>query len=174
MDMHILRAGRDPVQTILLAFCFLLLGCSAAQGSTEVQGFFERIEADGGPAWMEAEGDAFVARLPRSSQVTLAELSTEHSNPGVRLFGLAWLYRLNLEQRADSAAAALVLRGDDLTGLAWTWMHSSDPALLGRRLDGIKRELRLRIPSMTPEERTRADKILCDGQSECAYGQGAR
>lgn len=173
MDKPRLACQGNPVQTALLAFCFLFLGCSAAHGSTEVQRFFEQAEADNGLAWMETDGDAFVARLPKSSQVALAELSVEHSKPQVRLFGLVWLYRLGLEKRADSVAAALILRGDDITGLAWGWMHSSDPGLLERRLDGIKRELQSRIPSMTPEERKRADEILCEGKSECAYGQGA-
>lgn len=74
------------------------------------------------------------------------------------------LYQLQLDDPADQAAAQLIARGDDLTALGWAWMHSGEPGLMERRLDGIRDALSAQLSAMAPDERERAIKFLCEGQ----------
>jgi hypothetical protein len=56
----------------------------------------------------------------------------------------------------------LLLRGDDLTALAWSWLHSGTPGELERRLADLRAALAAREPTMTPEQRQRAERLLCE------------
>jgi hypothetical protein len=144
-------------------------GCAGSRSDASIDTFFARAEAVDGRRWLDEEAKGYVAPLPRPTRIQLAERALSHSDPAVRLYGVELLYQLQLDDRADQAAAQLIARGDDLTALGWAWMHSGEPDLLQRRLDGIRSALTAQLPTMTPDERERAAKFLCDGEASCPH-----
>lgn len=90
-----------------------------------------------------------------------------HPDAAIRIYGLQLIYQLGLDARGDQAAAERLVKGDDLTALGWSWLHSSDPTLLERRLRGIREVISSRIETMQPAERKAAEEFLCGGREEC-------
>ena len=143
-----------------------------ATATPAVHTFFTHAEAGDGTRWLEEEADDHVARLTGDEALLIARRALAHANSDVRVYGLGLLYHLDHNDEADTAAAELLIRGDDLAGLGWGWLHSGDPALLESRLDGIRAALVRRLPSLPPERRQAAEAFLCTGQTACAQPPG--
>ncbi|MBJ6982031.1 hypothetical protein [Luteimonas sp. MC1572] len=168
-------------QRVLTALAFALalslaLGagtCSNhATDTPAVDAFFAHVEARDGARWLEEEADDHIATLADNDALALAHRALTHADADVRLYGLGLLYRFGLNDEADAAAAELLIRGDDLAGLGWGWLHSGDPTLLETRLDGIRAALVRRLPALPAERRQAAEAFLCTGQEACAEPPG--
>jgi hypothetical protein len=151
----------------------LVAGCVDASRPVDknVQSFFQRVDGPGGGLWLEDESPRFIQALSPAVRGQIAERAVTHQNPDVRLFGVQQLYALGQDRRADEAAAQLVIDDVDVTGLGWAWLHSGDPTLMERRLQAIGRALTQRYPSLTPEQKRRAKKFVCDSNAHCELGE---
>lgn len=143
-----------------------------SRSDKQIDAFFEHAEADKEHVWLEEAAPGFVATLPSDGALRLAERALAHPDAAVRAYGLQLLYQLGLDARGDLAAAELLVRGDDLTGIGWGWLHSGDPTLLERRLRGIREAVASRIETMRPAERKAAEEFLCEGREACIGKNG--
>ena len=159
--------------TYVLVLTLCVGACSnRVTGTPAVDAFFVHAESSDGARWLEEEADGYIAALRDEDALVLARRALAHVSPEVRLYGLGLLYRFGQPDEADAAAADLLVRGDDLAGLGWGWLHSGDPALLEIRLTGIRAALVRRLPSLPPERRKAVEAFLCAGQSACAEPPG--
>lgn len=161
---------------LLLAMGVLAIagGCARPERPTpvvtsdaRVDEFFERVRSDTDHQWLENAGDAWLANLPPESQVLIAERALHDSDPELQTLGAQLFYALGMDERGDAAVADLAIQGVDVTGFGWGWMHSGEAGLLAKRMNGIRHILLSRYEQMTPEQRTRAEKILCRKGQAC-------
>ena len=143
----------------------LLVGCPSSGTDPAVNAFFRQVEAPQGGQWLDEHAQDFVADLPPSTRIEIAERASTHRDASVRLYGAELFYELGLDAHGDKAVAELVIRGDDLTALGWAWLHSGDSTLMERRVAGIGRILEARGPQLSQAEQQRAQKFLCEGRS---------
>jgi len=153
----------------------LLTGCSNVDGespppSDPVAVFFSHVHAADGAAWLEDNADAYAAGLSASDAQRLAARARADANAEVRLFAVRLLYARGDEAAAAEAAADLVLRGDDIKGLVWGWMHGSDPTVTERRMAAIRDAITRRAESLDPAQRARAIKAVCEHGEDCLPG----
>lgn len=162
--------------TLLLAMGVLAIaaGCAKPERPTPVEAsdarvdeFFERVRSDTDHQWLENAGDAWLANLPPESQVLIAERALHDSDPELQTLGAQLFYALGMDERGDAAVADLAIQGVDVTGFGWGWMHSGEAGLLEKRMDGIRRILLSRYEQLTPEQRIRAEEILCEEGQAC-------
>lgn len=79
----------------------------------------------------------------------------------------ARLFERGQERQGAKAAAELVLDGEDLTGLFYSWLHTGRPGTPQRRYVAISRALLDRYGDLSAVERQRADAFLC--QEDAGY-----
>jgi hypothetical protein len=157
------------VAALFLAACGS--GANLQQSSAQDK-FFAHVDGKQGEAWLEEEGANYVAGLPDDQAYAIAKRALKHPGGSVRLFGLEVLYRLGHETEADKAAGDLLIAGDDLTGVAWAWLHSADPTLMQRRIKGICSSISGREGELTPSQKGRLEHLLgaqwenCDRTSD--------
>lgn len=170
------RATRLLRTLSIVSLVFALSACTdptdVSRSDPQIDAFFQHTQTAQAAAWLEEEAPGMVAPLSNADALKLAERALTHSDAAVRIFGLQLIYQRGFDDRGDQAAASLLLRGDDLTGLGWGWMHSGDPTLLERRLRGIRAAVSSRSATLRPDERKAAEAFLCEGREACIGKDG--
>lgn len=142
-------------------------GVAAPPAHSAAAEFQAHLRSPSRDAWFETDAADWMRTLSTVEASQVAEVALADAAPGIRIFGAQLLFDDVSEQRGASAAAGLVIRGDDLTPLGWSWLHSGDAAMTGRRLALIRGELESRKSRLTPQQRQRVDKLLCADESGC-------
>jgi hypothetical protein len=138
-----------------------LVPAGATTPDAQAEAFFARLRADPEHEWLEASGQAWLAQLPKAARVLIAERALVlDGQPQVQTIAPLEFYAMGMDERGDAAIAELALRGVDTSGFAWGWIHQGVPGLLERRMAGIRKLLRARYPTLSAEQRARADALL--------------
>lgn len=127
----------------------------------------ERLKSPGAETWLEDHGKVLARELSPSEAERVASVALDHPSPQVRIFAIALLFERVDEQKGAEAAALRLIKGDDLLGMLWGWMHAAPADIADRRLDLIRKEVQERLPSLADDERKRAEKLLCSQPSGC-------
>lgn len=169
------RSGRSSLACSQLRIASLFLACMAIASCSMAGPPSDRASAEfrahlASPtrdAWLENDATSWMGALSPKDAAAVGELALADSSAGVRIFGTQVLFERVSEARGASAAADMIVRGDDVTPLMWSWLHARDPSMAERRLALIRGELESRKGRLTPEQRQRVDKLLCPGGSGC-------
>ncbi|TZF89754.1 hypothetical protein [Cognatilysobacter lacus] len=129
--------------------------------------FSRHVHGEERDAWLENAAPAWARQLSRDDAEQVSATALADPSFNVRVFGVQLLFDRVSEARGAQAAAELVIRGDDLTPLLWSWMHASPAGTVERRLDMIRAELEARKGGLAPEQRQRVDRLLCPPGKRC-------
>lgn len=165
-----LRSGRQCLAAvaILAALSLTPLGGCAQNPPPQidrVSAITTHLDTPDAESWIDSEGPRAVKSLSASESERVAEHALAHPSAAVRAFGVGLMFEKVDELKGARAAATQLIRGDDLTGMLWAWIHAAPPNVADRRLELIRKEVQNRLPSLTGQERMRAQKLLC-GQSK--------
>jgi hypothetical protein len=139
----------------------------SASAPPQVEEFFEHLRADVDHTWLEDESVAWLAGQSTEIRVLVAERAIRHADPVVRLIAPMQYYVMGMDGRGDEAIVELALRGDEVGAFSWSWLHDRDATMFKRRLTAIRMVVLSRYPELTPEQRTRAESLLCEEGQSC-------
>ncbi len=155
---------------VLIAALFFANACAPASSPPPTDAAdvaIAHIASSDGEAWLEQHGADLAKDLTASEAERVAHAAVDHSSPAVRIYGIGLFFERVDEQKGAEAAATRILKGDDLTGMVWGWMHARPAEVADRRLALIRKEVQERLPNLAGDERTRAEKLLCEPPSSC-------
>jgi hypothetical protein len=144
-----------------------LIADGPTTSDAQAREFLRRLEADTEDEWIGGQGQEWLEQMSPEAKLRVAELGMASANPRLQFFAPVLLYSLGMDERGDAGVAELVVRGVDITGLGWSWIHSGDAGLMERRLAGVRAALRARHATLTPEQRKRAKDLLCEEAKPC-------
>jgi hypothetical protein len=148
---------------LVAALVFLCAGASTAAGevaSTATQRVYSILRSQASDSDATYFADSYLFTLTPPQQLEVARtLSMDPSTSYVR-YGALLLVRLKHADEAIAPTAHLLLSGDDINGLFWSWLNFDDPCLTDSMTLQLGRYLLREHPQLRGAEKKRAEEYL--------------
>ena len=157
------RLAALAVSLAVAATPWVLARTAAAETtSPQVQRVYSMLKRAGSDGDSTYFSDSYLLTLTAPQQLEVARHLSAEPSTAYASYGALLLVRLKHADEAVAPTARLLLTGNDVSGLFWSWRNFDDPCLTDSITVQLGTYLLQRYPMLHGAERKRAERYFAD------------